>query len=262
MLSLRPLLFMDFPQPNSFSSINEFLSGSLLLIDKPLGWTSFDVMGKIKAYVRHHLEIPKNANGDKSKFKVGHAGTLDPLATGLLVVCTGKMTKSIDAIQSGLKEYTGTIFLGNTTPSYDLETAPEGDYAIEHITTELLEQTAASFIGEQWQTPPVFSAKQVNGKRAYESARKGEHIDIPPSRIHIHEFQIIKAEFPEVQFLIRCSKGTYIRTIANEFGARMNSGSYLKALRRTESNPFRIEHSMTPEELLQKLASFKANQDL
>lgn len=257
MLSLRPLLFMKFPQTNSFSSIDEFLSGSLLLIDKPLGWTSFDVMGKIKAYVRHHIEIPKNANGDKVKFKVGHAGTLDPLATGLLVVCTGKMTKSIEAIQGGLKEYTGTIFLGKTTPSYDLETQPEGDFSIDHITEETLKETALSFIGEQWQTPPVFSAKQVNGKRAYESARKGEHVDIPPSRIHIHEFQITRIELPEIDFLIRCSKGTYIRTIANDFGKRLNSGSYLKALRRTESSPFRIEDSLTTEELMQRLDTLK-----
>lgn len=248
---------MELQRPNSFSSIEEFLTGSLLLIDKPLGWTSFDVMGKIKAYVRHHIEIPKNNKGDKSKFKVGHAGTLDPLATGLLVVCTGKMTKSIEAIQGGMKEYTGTFYLGKTTPSYDLETTPEGDYSISHITSQLLNDTAASFLGEQWQTPPVFSAKQVNGKRAYESARKGEHVDIPPSRIHIHEFRITRIALPEVDFLIRSSKGTYIRTIANDFGKRMNSGSHLIALRRTESHPFRVEDSMTPEALMKRLDELK-----
>ncbi|HEY8403006.1 MAG TPA: tRNA pseudouridine(55) synthase TruB [Flavobacteriales bacterium] len=250
---------MNAKTANQFESIEEFLSGALLLIDKPLGWTSFDVMGKIKSYVRHHLVMPKNANGDQPKFRVGHAGTLDPLATGLLVVCTGKMTKSIDAIQSGLKEYTGTIYLGKTTPSYDLETEPEGDYPVAHITEEMLRQTAASFIGEQWQTPPIYSAKQINGKRAYESARAGKHVEIPPARIHIHAFEITRIELSEVDFLIRCSKGTYIRTIAHEFGQRLQSGSYLKALRRTESHPYRIEDSMTPNALMQRLDELKAH---
>jgi tRNA pseudouridine55 synthase len=253
---------MNAKTANQFESIEEFLSGTLLLIDKPLGWTSFDVMGKIKAYVRHHLSMPQNANGDSPKFKVGHAGTLDPLATGLLVVCTGKMTKSIDSIQSGLKEYTGTIYLGKTTPSYDLETEPEGEYSTEHITEESLREVAASFIGEQWQTPPIYSAKQVNGKRAYESARAGQHVDIPPSLIHIHAFEITRIELPQVDFLIRCSKGTYIRTIANDFGKRLQSGSYLKALRRTESHPYRIEDSMTPEALMLRLDELKANSEL
>lgn len=253
---------MNAKTANQFESIEEFLGGTLLLIDKPLGWTSFDVMGKIKAYVRHHLSIPQNANGDRPKFKVGHAGTLDPLATGLLVVCTGKMTKSIDAIQSGLKEYTGTIYLGKTTPSYDLETEPEGDFSTVHITEESLREVAASFIGEQWQTPPIYSAKQINGKRAYESARSGQHVEIPPSLIHIHAFEITRIELPEVDFLIRCSKGTYIRTIANDFGQRLKSGSYLKALRRTESHPYRIEDSMAPEALMQRLDELKAHSSL
>jgi len=248
---------MELPTPNHFSSIEEFLNGSLLIIDKPLGWTSFDVMGKIKAYVRHHLEIPKNTNGERPRFKVGHAGTLDPLATGLLVVCTGKLTKAIESIQGGQKEYTGTIFLGKTTPSYDLETEPEGDYDNDHITEDMLRQVAASFIGEQLQTPPVFSAKQVNGKRAYESARRGEHIEIPPSRIAIYDFQLTRIEMPEVDFLIRCSKGTYIRTIANDFGKRLNSGSYLKALRRTESHPYRIEQQLSLDEVFARLDSMK-----
>lgn len=248
---------MELPTPNHFSSIEEFLNGSLLIIDKPMGWTSFDVVGKIKAYVRHHLEIPKNPNGERPRFKVGHAGTLDPLATGLLVVCTGKLTKAIESIQGGQKEYTGTIFLGKTTPSYDLETIPEGDYAIDHITDDVLRQVAVSFIGEQLQTPPVFSAKQVNGKRAYESARKGEHVEIPPSRITVYDFQLTRIDKQEVDFLIRCSKGTYIRTIANDFGKRLNSGSYLKTLRRTESHPYRIEQHLSLDEVFARLNSMK-----
>ncbi len=248
---------MNLPVPNSFASVEDFLNGSLLLVDKPLGWTSFDVVGRIKAYVRHNIVVPKNANGERPRFKVGHAGTLDPLATGLLVICTGKLTKAIESIQGGEKEYSGTIFLGKTTPSYDLETEAEGDYPTDHITEELILKTAQSFVGEQLQTPPVFSAKQVNGKRAYESARKGKHVDIPPSKIRIYEFRIIRFEFPEVDFLIRCSKGTYIRTIANDFGKRLESGSYLKALRRTESHPYRIEKSMSVESILALLEPSK-----
>lgn len=247
---------MQLPPPNQFSSIQEFLSGSLLLIDKPLGWTSFDIIGKIKAYVHHNIVIPKDEAGNRPKFKVGHAGTIDPLATGLLVVCTGKLTKSIEQIQGGEKEYSGTIDLGKTTPSYDMETTPEGNYPTAHITLEKLKETAASFIGEQWQTPPAYSAKQVNGKRAYIAARKGEDITIPPSLISVHRFDLTRHEGTEVDFLIRCSKGTYIRTIANDFGKRLDSGSYLKALRRTESHPFRVEQSITIEQLIDRLNSF------
>lgn len=233
------------------------MQGSLLLIDKPLGWTSFDVMGKMKSYVRHHIAIPKNPDGSVPKFKIGHAGTLDPLASGLLVVCTGKFTKSIESIQSGIKEYTGTIHFGQTTPSYDLETTPEGEYPTSHLSDELITKTAQSFIGEQWQMPPVFSAKQVNGQRAYEAARKGQHIDIPASLISVFDFRITRMALPEVDFLIRCSKGTYIRTIAHDFGKRLQSGSYLKALRRTESYPYRIENSWTVDGLIKQLEDIK-----
>ncbi len=246
--------------PNEFQTIEEFLQGSLLLIDKPLGWTSFDVMGKIKAYVKHRIPKSSALIPGGGKFKIGHAGTLDPLATGLLVVCTGKYTKSIESIQSGIKEYTGTIYLGQVTPSYDLETTPVGDYSIEGCTIEKLHQVAAGFLGEQLQTPPIFSAKQVNGKRAYEAARKGVALELPPNRIHIYQFELTRIELPEVDFRIRCSKGTYIRSIAHDFGQRLDSGSYLKSLRRTESDPFRVEQSFTPDQLLDRLNQLQEKQ--
>lgn len=216
-----------------------------MLVDKPYEWTSFDVVGKLKWFIRKFGKAPK--------FKIGHAGTLDPLATGLLVICTGKYTKMIDEIMKGEKEYTGTIFLGATTPSFDLETTPEGDYATEHIQEAAAKSVAASFLGEQMQTPPIYSAKQIDGKRAYEAARAGIEIKMRQALVHVSVFEITRFELPEVDFRIRCSKGTYIRTIAHEFGQRLQSGSYLKALRRTESAPFRIEDSMEVEALLDKL---------
>ncbi len=230
---------------NNFNSIEEFLSGSLLLIDKPYDWSSFDALNKIKGFVRNQLGNPK--------FKIGHAGTLDPLATGLLVVCTGKYTKLIESIQGGEKEYTGTIYLGKTTPSYDLETQPEGSFEIQHITEEKVLSVASGFVGDQMQTPPIYSAKQVNGKRAYTSARNGEELFIPAVPISINHFEIQRFELPEVDFLIRCSKGTYIRTIAHEFGQRLNSGSFLKSLRRTGSKPYSINDSLTIDGLFSRL---------
>lgn len=241
------------PIPNAFQSSDEFISGCLLLIDKPLTWTSFDVVNKIKGYVRHHLEIPLNHQGHTQRFKIGHAGTLDPLATGLLVICTGKLTKSIDSFQGGAKEYTGTIKFGQTTPSYDLETAPEGEYPTGHITPQLISETAQSFLGTSMQLPPAFSAKQVNGQRAYKAARKGIAVDIPAAGITITEFEITRAELPEIDFRIVCTKGTYIRSIAHEFGQRLGSGSHLTKLRRTASNPFQVRDAISPEELMQRL---------
>lgn len=233
------------PAPFTFQSIEDITNGSVMLVDKPYEWTSFDVVGKLKWFIRKHGKAPK--------FKIGHAGTLDPLATGLLVICTGKFTKEIDHIMKGEKEYTGTIYLGAVTPSYDLETAPEGNYPIDHIDEAALAKVAASFLGEQMQTPPIYSAKQIDGKRAYEAARAGIEIKMRQALVHVSVFEITRVALPEVDFRIRCSKGTYIRTIAHEFGQRLNSGSYLKALRRTESAPYRIEDSMTVEALLDKL---------
>lgn len=239
--------------PNSFQSTEEFVSGSLLLIDKPLGWTSFDALNRIKGFVRNNLKIPPNEQGHKQKFKIGHAGTLDPLATGLLVVCTGKFTKRIDEFQAGEKEYTGTFVLGETTPSFDLETEPEGDFATEHLTLDLLKETAQTFTGEQMQRPPIYSAKHVDGKRAYVAARAGEAIVIPTSLVTIHEFEITRFANNEADFRIRCSKGTYIRSIANDFGEKLTSGAYLKTLCRTAALPFYLKDALLLDDLLSQL---------
>ncbi len=245
---------------NSFASIEEFVSGAVLLIDKPIGWTSFDVVNRIKGWVKNNVKIPLNAQGDKQRFKVGHAGTLDPLATGLLVICTGKMTKSIDHFQGGMKEYTGIITFGKTTPSFDLETQPEGDFDTNHINLEMLRQFAAGSLGEQMQTPPAFSAKQVDGKRAYASARQGIAVEIPPVKITIHDFQFTSYNAPNADFIIRCSKGTYIRTIAHETGLHLQSGSHLTKLCRTESHPFRIENALSIEALIDRLKEISTMQ--
>ena len=194
----------------------DYLAGQMVLIDKPLGWSSFDVVKKIK-----HL-ISKKYN--LKKLKVGHAGTLDPLATGLLIVCTGKFTKRISEIQGQEKTYTGTITLGGTTPSYDLETEVDNDYKTSHITKELIHQTTKQFIGEIDQKPPIFSALKKGGERLYEKARRGEEISIESRKIFVREFNIISIENLTVAFEIKCSKGTYIRSIANDFGAALNSG--------------------------------------
>ncbi len=241
-------------QPNSFQSIEEFVSGSLVLIDKPLGWTSFDALNRIKGFVRNNVKIPNNEQGHKQKFKIGHAGTLDPLATGLLVVCTGKFTKRIDELQAGEKEYIGTFVFGKTTPSFDLETLPEGEFNTAHLNSELLIETAKTFVGLQMQRPPNYSAKHVDGKRAYLSARAGEEVNIPTAQVNIYEFEITRFSGLEADFRIRCSKGTYIRSIANDFGQKLNSGAYLKALCRTAALPFYLKDALTIDAVLSQLA--------
>jgi tRNA pseudouridine55 synthase len=229
---------MDFHKLCSVSSAEELLEGRILLVDKPLNWTSFDVVGKLKWILRSEGKFPK--------FKIGHAGTLDPLATGLLVVCTGKMTKAITEIQGGTKEYTGRIVLGATTPSFDKETLPENIQSTDHLSLEQLEEAAKSFIGEQLQLPPVYSAKQIDGVRAYEMARKNEEVKMRENLIEIEAFELSDFDGKEVSFRIRCSKGTYIRSIANDFGQRLGVGGYLSVLHRTESLPFRVEEAKTP----------------
>jgi len=219
----------------------DFKAGEILLVDKPYKWTSFDVVNKLRWNLKKKFH--------QKKFKVGHAGTLDPLATGLLIICTGKATKEITTLVSDEKVYTGTFLLGKTTPSYDLEKPfDREDYPTEHITKELLEEVAQSFLGEQEQFPPIFSAKMIDGKRAYELARKGREVEMKPNRIEIKEFTINADRFPEIDFKIHCSKGTYIRSIANDFGERLNSGATLIALRRIQSGNFFIENTKTVEE--------------
>ena len=229
-------IFSINPELDKLENVKE---GQLLLIDKPLHWTSFQVVNKIRYLLLHGFGI--------KKLKVGHAGTLDPLATGLLVICVGKKTKEIDKYIGQSKTYTGTFTLGGTTPSFDLETAIDQTFETSHITKDLLIEAAASFLGEQMQTPPVFSAKKIDGKRAYESARKGKEVEMRPNPIEIFQFDIIEKEGDKVHFLIKASKGTYIRTIANDFGKRLNSGAYLSSLRRTESGEFSVENAVSIE---------------
>lgn len=239
--------------PNSFESIDEFIAGSLLLIDKPLGWTSFDVLNKIKGFVKHNISIPPNQHGHAQRFKIGHAGTLDPLATGLLVICTGVMTRSIDSLQAGTKEYTGSIFFGKTTPSFDLETEPIGDFPVSHLSQEFLQDVAQGFTGVQMQTPPGYSAKQIDGQRAYKAARRGEQVIIPAVQIEVERFDITKYSENEAAFCIVCSKGTYIRSLANDLGMKAKSGSYLSSLRRTRSIPFNVADAWSVDTLLERL---------
>lgn len=217
----------------------DYLSGQVLLIDKPLHWTSFQVVNKLRWEIRQAFNI--------KKIKVGHAGTLDPLATGLLVICTGKMTKNIDDFQAQIKEYTGTFVLGGTTPSYDLETEIDQNYSTDHLTTDLIHRTTQQFIGKISQFPPVFSALKKDGKRLYEFARAGESVDIPSRQVHISEFEITQIESLNVHFRVACSKGTYIRSLANDFGKALNSGAHLSALRRTKIGDFDVENSVTIE---------------
>ena len=213
------------------------------MFDKELKASSFSIVNRARGIIRRKLGV-KN-------IKVGHAGTLDPLATGLLVICTGKKTKTITSIQDAEKEYTGTITVGGTTPSYDLESEVTAGLPIDHISEEMIQETAESFVGEQNQMPPIFSAKQVDGKRAYELARKGKEVKLKTKRIAIREFEIIDIRFGEmieVDFRVCCSKGTYIRSLAHDFGQALKSGAYLSALRRTRIGDFKVEDAITTEQ--------------
>ena len=212
------------------------INGDILLIDKPLRWTSFDVVNKLKYLIKQEFGI--------KKFKIGHAGTLDPLASGLLIVCIGKCTKQIPVIQDGIKGYEGTFTLGATTASYDLEKEPENFLPYQHLTALDIEQAKEKFLGEQWQTPPVFSAVRIDGKRAFDLARKGQDIAIQPKKIHIYQFDILQTDLPQVDFAISCSKGTYIRALARDFGAALGCGAYLSALKRTQIGQITLKHSL------------------
>lgn len=212
--------------------------GEVLLVDKPLGWTSFAVVKKMKWAAKIK--------------KIGHAGTLDPLATGLLICCTGKMTKQIETYQGAEKEYTGTFVLGKTTPSVDLETAFDADYPTEHITPEVLEEARQKLTGAIDQTPPIFSAVKIDGQRAYELARKGQDAEIKSKVITISEFELDTSRFPEVDFRVVCSKGTYIRSLVRDFGTLCGSGAYLKSLRRTRIGAFRVEDAFSLEQFVEQ----------
>lgn len=228
----------------------DFLEGQVLLIDKPLKWSSFQAVNKLKYILKRQYNLPK-------KFKIGHAGTLDPLATGLLIVCTGKFTKRITEIQGQAKEYTGTFTLGATTPSYDLETEVDETFPTEHITSELIQQTVKQFLGEIDQKPPVFSAIKKDGKRLYEHAREGSEVEIAFRKTTIHEFEITRIVLPEINFRVVCSKGTYIRSLAYDFGKALNSGAYLSALRRTKIGDYSVENGISPEDFEKSLLDDK-----
>lgn len=210
---------------------------NVFVFDKPYQCTSFDLVSKVKWGMKHRFG---------KKVKVGHAGTLDPLATGVMIVCTGKYTKQIEQFQSREKEYTGTIRLGETTPSYDMEKEVDGRFPTEHITEGMVREAAASFIGEQQQVPPQFSAIRIAGRRAFSYARQGEDVEITPRTITISEFEVTRCELPDIDFRIVCSKGTYIRSIARDFGLSLESGAHLTALRRTRVGDFLVENAITP----------------
>ena len=217
----------------------DFLQGQILLIDKPYEWSSFQALNSVKWAIRKKFDLNK-------KFKIGHAGTLDPLATGLLIICTGKFTKKIPELQGMNKEYTGTFTLGATTPSYDLETEVDATYPIENIDEALVEATIPKFMGEIKQIPPVFSALKKDGKRLYEFAREGKTVAVKARQVEIKEFEITKYNLPNIDFRVVCSKGTYIRSLAHDFGRALHSGAYLSALRRTKIGSYHVNNSVTP----------------
>ncbi len=215
----------------------DFLEGQVLLIDKPLHWTSFQVVNKLRWCLKKHFRL--------KKIKIGHAGTLDPLATGLLILCTGKMTKQIEKFQAQEKSYTGRFLLGATTPSYDLETAIDNTFDLSEITPQMVQATVAQFTGTIQQQPPLFSAIKKDGERLYEKARRGEHAEIPSREVTLHQFEVDTTDFPEISFKVRCSKGTYIRSLAHDFGSALHNGAHLTKLRRTAIGDFHVDDAQT-----------------
>ena len=230
----------------------DFVEGEILAFDKPYKWTSFDVVGKARWLLCHHLNV--------KKLKVGHTGTLDPLATGVVVVCTGKKTKLIDKLQYDTKEYVATLQLGATTPSFDLEKPIDATYPTAHITRELIDSVIPTFQGEQWQVPPMFSAVKVDGKRAYKLARKGEEVELKPKLLVIDEIEVLAFDAQTMQLTIRvvCSKGTYIRALARDIGQKLNSGAHLIALRRTRVGDTKVEDCMNFEQFEKLLYETKS----
>jgi len=222
---------------NALSPNPGFDEGEVILINKDLDWTSFDVVNSLKVFLRFEFGL--------RKIKIGHAGTLDPKATGLVIVCTGKMTKSIDSYQAREKEYTGSFTLGLTTPSWDRETEPDREFPTAHITHEMIHEATGQFTGEIMQAPPVFSALKIDGTRAYKFARSNQEVTMKQRQVEIFDFEITKIEMPQVFFRVRCSKGTYIRSLAYDFGNALGSGAYLSSLHRTAIGEFRVEDALT-----------------
>lgn len=225
----------------------DFISGEIIGIDKPLGLTSFDAVKRLRGAIQRRLHV--------KKFKVGHAGTLDPLATGVLIICTGRSTRKIDDIQNGDKEYVAVIRFGATTPSFDLETEIDREYPWEHISKETVENALPNFMGKIMQVPPVFSAVKVDGKRAYNLARKGKAVNLKAKQLEIKEMELLACDFPEITVRIVCSKGTYILAIARDLGEALGSGAHLTGLRRTRVGGIKIDDCMTVEEAIEKIST-------
>lgn len=224
----------------------DFISGEIIAIDKPLKWTSFDAVKRLRGAIQKRLRV--------KKFKVGHAGTLDPLATGVLLVCTGKATRKIEELQGGDKEYVAGVQLGATTPSFDLETEIDATYPTDHIDENLVKEVLDTFVGDIMQVPPLFSAVKVEGKRAYKYARHGKDLELKPKPVSIKEIEFISLEDNFLKFRVVCGKGTYIRSLARDLGKALNSGAHLKELRRTRVGDFKVEDSLSIEEAVGKIA--------
>lgn len=225
--------------------IFDFVEGEMLLIDKPLNWTSFDVVNLLRSFIRRQYGL--------KKLKVGHAGTLDPLATGLLIICTGKLTKKIDEYQGMEKTYVGSMKVGVSTPSYDGETDPDAHFEINHLTNEGLIETSKKFVGSIEQVPPIYSAIKIDGKRAFEHARKKENVVLKSRMVQINTFELYHIELPNVDFSVTCSKGTYIRSLVHDFGKSLNNGAYLTDLRRTEIGKYTVANAFTLDEFKEKV---------
>ncbi len=225
----------------------DFISGEIIGINKPLGWTSFDAVKRIRGAIQRRLNV--------KKFKVGHAGTLDPLATGVLIVCTGRATRNIERLQNGTKEYIATLRLGATTPSFDLETEIDEEFPFDHVTEEMVREVLPHFTGHIMQVPPVFSAVKVEGKRAYKYARKGKEVELKAKPLVIEELDMLPSELPELKLRIVCSKGTYIRALTRDIGQALGSGAHLTALCRTRVGDMRLEDCLTVEEAVEKISN-------
>ena len=230
----------------------KYKAGQVLLINKPLTWTSFDVVNKIRYSLKKYLGI--------KKIKVGHAGTLDPLATGLVIVCTGKATKEIDQYLGLQKRYVASVRLGATTPTLDMETEPDHEFPWKHVTTQRLEEIVQAFQGEIEQVPPVFSALKVNGRKAYEMARKGQEVKMQPRQVTIHDMQVLEANLPDFKVDVTCSKGTYIRSLARDLGTALDSGAFLTGLIRTEIGDFELDMAQSIETFEKKLKEIATNE--
>lgn len=225
----------------------DFISGEIIGIDKPLGWTSFDAVKRVRGAIQRRLNM--------KKFKVGHAGTLDPLATGVLIVCTGRSTRDIERLQNGTKEYIADIRLGATTPSFDLETEIDATYPFDHVTEDMIRNILPRFTGSILQVPPVFSAVKVDGKRAYKYARKGKDVELKPKQLEIEEIELISSQLPDIRLRIVCSKGTYIRALARDLGVALGSGAHLTALRRTRVGNMMIDNCLSIEDTVAKISN-------